>query len=483
MNSFKTFGLPLTAALLLSGCSTLSTVGDTVSGLNPFGGGGNSGQGEAIDDPNRISILELSESLVVTGALQPSDVVLPDPLPTNSWPQVGGNATHSMQRLTSDGNLEKAWTKDFGKGSSRKGRILAPPVIQGDRIYVMDANNTVRALSVDGGSRIWDYKLKIESSGKTRRGRKSLFDRVRDPLSFRDEGGVDKDGVGGGLSIVDNKVFVTSGLGIVEALDAETGESVWRRQIRVPLHSAPTIKDGRVFAISDDNELFAFDAETGETEWTYQGIVEGARMLTLPAPAVVDEVVIAPFSSGELIALRVQNGSVLWQDSLSGGGRLTPLASLNDIASGPVVADGYVIASAQSGVTNAFDLRTGQRIWSQPAGSLSFPWVAGDFIYSATTNGEIICMSKLDGQLVWLTQLEGFKNEKKREKKIAWSGPVLVDDKLVVLSSRGVGMELNPFDGSVIREFKTGQDVFVPPVFANGTLYIVSDGAKLTAYR
>ena len=481
MNKFKTLTLSVLSGLVLSGCGTLETVGDTVSGLNPFSD--NSGQGEAIDDPNRISILQLSEELVVTGALQPSDVVLPDPLISNDWTQHGGNSTHSLQRLTSDGSLDKAWSRDFGKGSSRKGRILAPPVVQGDRLYTMDANNTVRALNADDGSRIWEYTVKIDSEGRTRRGRKSIIERVRDPLAFRDTGGVDKNGVGGGLSIVDNVVYLTSGLGVIEALDASTGESLWRRELRVPLHSAPAMKDGRLFAISDDNELFALDAETGDTQWTYQGIIESARMLTLPAPAVVNEVVIAPFSSGELVALQVQNGSVLWQDALSGGGRLTPLASLNDIASGPVVADGFVIASAQSGAMNAFDLRTGQRVWSQPAGTLSFPWIAGDFVYAATTNGEIICMSKLDGQLVWLTQLDQFKNEKKREKKIAWSGPVLVDDKLVVFSSRGIGMELNPFDGSVIREFKTGQDVFVPPVFANGTLYVVSDGAKLTAYR
>lgn len=482
MSKLKKFTLPLMAGVLLSGCSTLSSVGDTVSNLNPFGGN-DSTQGEAVDDPNRISILQLSEELVVTGAIQPGDVILPDPLPTNDWTQVGGNSTHSLQRLTSDGSLDKAWSKDFGSGSSRKGRIVAPPVIQGDMIYVMDAKNTVRALSANGGSRIWQHKVEIEALGKTRRGKRSLLDRVRDPLSFRDEGGADKFGVGGGVSVDGNVVYVTSGLGVIEALDAGTGESLWRREIRVPLHSAPTVKNGRLFAISDDNELFALNAQTGETQWTYQGIVENARMLTLPAPAVIDEVVIAPFSSGELVALRVQNGGVLWQDSISGGGRLTPLASLNDIASGPVVADGYVIASAQSGAINAFDLRTGQRIWSQPAGTLSFPWVAGDFVYAATTNSEIICMSKLDGRLVWLTQLDTFKNEKKRKKKIAWSGPVLVDDKIVVFSSRGVGMELNPFDGSVTREFKTGQDVFVPPVFANGTLYIVSDGAKLTAYR
>jgi len=36
------------------------------------------------------------------------------------------------------------------------------------------------------------------------------------------------------------------------------------------------------------------NAATGDVIWTYQGIVETARMLTAPAPAVVDEVVIAP---------------------------------------------------------------------------------------------------------------------------------------------------------------------------------------------
>jgi len=97
VNNIKTYSLSFTAALLLSACSTLSNVGDTVSGLNPFGG--NNSQGELTDDPDRISILELSEKLVVTGELQPSDVVLPDPVLQNDWTQVGGNTSHSLQRV------------------------------------------------------------------------------------------------------------------------------------------------------------------------------------------------------------------------------------------------------------------------------------------------------------------------------------------------------------------------------------------------
>ena len=249
------------------------------------------------------------------------------------------------------------------------------------------------------------------------------------------------------------------------------------------MHSAPTFSGGRVFSVSDDNELFAFDADTGEVLWTYQGIIESARMLTAPSPAVIDDTVIAPFASGELVALRVQNGGVLWQDALSSAGQLTPLASLNDIASGPVIADGFVVATAQSGVISAFDLRTGQRIWTQPAGSLGFPLVAGDFVYSATTEGEVICLSKLDGTVVWIQQLKSFKNEKKRKKRIAWAGPILAGDRLMVMSSQGQAVVLNPYDGSIINEFKVGDDVFVAPVIANETVYVLTDSAKLIALR
>jgi len=106
------------------------------------------------------------------------------------------------------------------------------------------------------------------------------------------------------------------------ALDAKTGSEIWSTETRTPLHSAPAVAGGRAFAVSDDNEIFAFDAATGQVLWTYQGIIETARMLTSPAPAVVDDVVLAPFASGELVALRAQNGGVLWQDALSSSGRV-----------------------------------------------------------------------------------------------------------------------------------------------------------------
>jgi outer membrane protein assembly factor BamB len=472
------------ALLMLGGCSTLGGVGDALDAINPFSSSdedAKAAQGEVSDD--RISILELNETLQVSGTITPDQVTLPPVYANTDWPQVGGNPAHVVQHTGATGNFDRLWSKDVGKGSARKGRVVAPPVVAGGRIYTMDGRNRVTAMDANSGDRIWDFEVALEEREKTRVGRVGVVERVRDPLSFFDGSGTDKESVGGGVAVSDGKLFITSGLGVVMALDAQSGDEIWRRNTRVPMHSAPTSAGGRVFAVSDDNELFAFNANTGEVLWTYQGIVESARMLTAPSPAVVGDTVISGFASGELIAFRAQNGGVLWQDALSSSGQLTPLASLNDIASGPAIADGYVIASAQSGVTSAFDLRTGQRVWSQPAGSLGFPLIAGDFVYLATTEGQVVCMSKLDGSIVWIQQLQSHKNLKKKKKRIAWAGPILVGERLMVMSSRGQGVTLSPYDGSIISEFKVGEDVFVSPIIANETVYVLTDSAKLIAFR
>lgn len=480
------WGLTLTGTLLFGGCSTLGGVGDAIGSINPFDTSeedAKAAQGEVAENDDRISLLSLEDTLTVSENTSPEGIVIPEPYINTEWSQVGGNLTHAMQHTAARGSLDKIWSSDAGKGSSRKGRVLAPPVIKDGRIYVMDGSNRISAFDASTGDRIWENKITVKLKGKTREGRTGIIERITNPSSITDTGGKDKESVGGGVAVADGKVIATSGLGVVEAYDMNSGAVLWRKRTITPMHSAPKIANGRVFAVSDDNELFAFDVNTGDVLWTYQGIVESARMLTAPSPAVVDDVVIAPFASGELVALRVQNGGVLWQDALSSSGQLTPLSSLNDIASGPAIADGYVIASAQSGVMSAFDLRTGQRIWTQPAGSLGFPWIAGDFVYTVTTDGKVACLSKLNGAVIWIQQLQAFKNAKKRKNRIAWSGPIMAGNRLLTISSRGEAVELNPYTGAIQRTYKVGGAVYVPPVIANETVYVLTDDAKLIAMR
>lgn len=474
-SAFKVGVASLLSAVLLSGCATLDR-------LNPFDGGDGPDQGDVIGE--RISILELNDTLTTSGTITPDQIVLPPVYVNTDWPQVGGNVAHVVQHTGASGPLDRVWSRDVGDGSDSEGFIAAPPVIANGVIYVMDADNTVRAFAEDDQDRLWDYKIEVTEQERTRTRGTSIIERIRDPRSFFDGTDKDKHGVGGGVAFHDGILYVTSGLGVLTALDAETGEEIWRKGVRVPIHSAPTIADGRIFAITDDNEIMAFDAnDQGTVLWTYQGIVETAQMLTVPAPAVFNDVVIAPFSSGELVALRVQNGGVLWQDALASSTRLTPLAALNDIAFGPAIADGYVVATAQSGVMTAFDFRTGQRVWTQPAGSIGMPWIAGDFIFTVTTDSKIAALSKIDGSVVWVTQLSAFRKEEKRKDRIVWTGPVLAGERLVAVSSRGRMVIVNPYNGAIIEERKIGDGVMVPPIIANETVYLLNDKAKLLALR
>ena len=54
--------------------------------------------------------------------------------------------------------------------------------------------------------------------------------------------------------------------------------------------------------------FFALDAETGAVDWTHTGIEETAGLIGSASPTVDGDIVIVPYSSGEIFALRAQNG-------------------------------------------------------------------------------------------------------------------------------------------------------------------------------
>jgi len=94
-----------------------------------------------------------------------------------------------MQRPTVSGNLDRVWSKDVGDGSSRKGRVVASPVISGGRIFVMDGENRVAAFDANTGDEVWRHKVTVQSKERTREGRDSLFERISNPLSITKGGG------------------------------------------------------------------------------------------------------------------------------------------------------------------------------------------------------------------------------------------------------------------------------------------------------
>lgn len=440
----------------LAACSSIPDIPNPINAIPGFGNDDEDRLNGTTPNEDRISIMSFEQGLQLSDTVEPVD--LPTAYVNQVWPQPDGYPTHAQQHTQASGPLNVVWRQSFGQGSDNDRRLIARPVVADGRVFTIDAAGQVFAHDADSGRRLWSTRLE----GPSR----------RDRMAF-----------GGAVAYDNGRVFAHSGYNYFVALDADTGSEIWRTETLVPFHGAPTVADGRVFVSSDNNELLAIDADDGIVLWTHPGIVETARLLTAPSPAVLGDLVVAPFASGELIALRVQNGNPIWSDSLSGATGLTALSEINDVAGSPVIMEDTVYAMSHSGILVAISLRTGERLWSQPAGGSQAPWIAGNYLFVTTNEAEIVCMDRRDGSVLWITQLELFENPNKRRNRIAWTGPVLAGGRVFVASSTGEAVLLNAYDGEILREMDLRDDVFIGPVIANETIYVVTDEARLIALR
>lgn len=474
-------------ALTLAGCGA----GERLDRLNPF-------SGEETDDPDapaqseRISILAYDSTLERSPDFgQP--INLPTPYVNDRWPQPDGYPSHALQHTQASGDLSRVWRTRIGEGSGNNQRLNARPVLLDNVVYTVAADGRVSAHDAGTGNEIWSRTIRRQRDDGSGGG----FS-VPIPFIGGDSVSPDRMTFGGGIAVDAGRVYVHRGAEFIAALDAASGEEIWRQTAFTPFHSAPTVTDGRVFVTTDDNEMMAIDATNGDVLWTHRGISESARLMTAPSPAVFGEIVIVPYTSGEIVALRVQNGSVLWSDSLTRVGGLTPMSTINDIAGSPVVVNDRVYAMSHSGLLAAFDLRTGERVWTQEVGGLHTPWVAGDYLFMVSTDAQVIALDRHDGQIRWISELPAFRNPNKRKDRIAWAGPIMAGGRLVLVSSSQTGRDLPLVPGGggtgqlVIIDASTGEQLgnrdldapaYIAPIIADETIYVLTDDGRLAAYR
>ena len=453
-------------ALALAGCDTLGGVSDTVSGwFSPTTKVKLKGE--------RISVMAADISLKPDPDLAKTDVVLPPPYTNGEWPEPGGYAANAMYHLKAGGPLRTAWQADTGKGSDDDSRLTAPPVVSGGRIFVLDAQAHIFAFDARSGRPLWNRNLAPQGPDDF-----NFFGLMGPDMSIDPS-----KGFGGGVALDAGKVFVSTGFGSVFALDAATGKQLWKSDLEVPIVNAPVANGGRVFVSSQDNHFVALSENDGHTLWDHQGISESAGILTSTSAAVAGDYVIVPYSSGELYAIRVENGRAEWNDMLTKAGTVTALSELDDIAGRPVVDRDMVFAISHSGMMAAISLNTGEREWSRDVGGIQTPWVAGDFVYVLTTDGQVLCLERKDGRVKWVHQLPRWAGSSNSDDPIVWSGPVLVSDRLILVSSAGKAVSLSPYSGTLLGRIDIPDGTYIAPVVANGTLYLLTNGAQLIAMR
>jgi outer membrane protein assembly factor BamB len=427
-----------------------------LSGCGVFGGGKGGPKTPTVG--NRIPILSRIDTAAnVDPTLAMVEVLLP-PAETNSdWPQAGGTADKSYGHPALGESPRRIWNVGIA-GSSNKRRLAASPVIGGGKLFVMDTSGVVSSFDAASGARGWQRGFRV--SGRTE---SSLF--------------------GGGVSYDDGRVYVTTGLGEVSALDAASGNQIWTAKPAGPLRGSPTIAFGSVYVMTQDNRIHALNAEDGKPLWAESGSSGQTGVFGVAAPAAGAGTVIAGYSTGEISAYRYENGRTLWSDALARTSISTQVGVLTDLDADPIIDSGRVYALGQGGRMAAYELVSGQRIWELNLAGISTPAVAGDWIFTLTDDGRLLCIARTSGKVRWMTQLARFKNEKKKKNPIFWTGPVLAGGRLWLGNSRGEIVSADVGDGKLNAFQQVGSSISLAPVVAGGVLYYLDDGGKITAFR
>lgn len=407
----------------------------------------------------RISVLELQK------ALEPEDPVLatqgliaPDPWRNEFWPQVGGYPNHSMQHLQlSESPLQLAWTADIGEGTNSSFPLIAQPVIVEKTIFTLDSESHLSAFDIETGKQLWRFDV--------------TSPKEEDPV------------IGGGIAFSGGVLYVTNGYNEILAMNPENGKIFWRKPIPSPARAAPTVMEDRIFLTTLDDRLIALSTADGSQIWEYKGLNEIAGLVGAASAAANRDIVVPVFTSGEITALRIENGSVAWTDNLANLKSVGGLAGLADIRGLPVIDKGLVFAVSYSGKMVAIDERSGTRVWQREIGGAQTPWLAGNYIFVLSASNQLVAMGRDNGVIRWVTDLARWGDEKKRKDPVTWVGPVLAGNRLILAGTGGRVVEISPENGKMLTQWSVGKTISIPPVIAGGTLYLLADDGTLMAYK
>ncbi len=433
------FAGALALAATVAGCAGDGPTLPKLADLNPFA------EKQQPLPGRRVALVQQTDSISSNLADAATPLVLPPQRSNDAWSQPGGEATNAPGHLALTGAPRQVWSANAGEGSSKSGRILASPIVYDGRIYTLDAAGLVSSFALSGGKGF--------------------------QISTTPENEVGAGGHGGGLAADNGRLYVANGYGVAAALDPQSGKMLWQKNLGAPIRSAPTVAGDKLFVTTIQGRFYCLNAADGSELWSARGLPQPASLLTSTSPAIDGDVVIVPYPSGDVMALKISDGTPVWSENLARTRQTSQLASMSDAAR-PAVDGGVVFAIGHAGRMIATNAKTGERVWSIDVPGTQTPWVAGDTVYVVDTQGRVMALARGDGKTRWTTQLPDTKT---------WSGPVLAGGTLWLASNKGKLVGVDASTGRISGGVDLGDPVYIPPVVAQGRMFVLTDSAKLIA--
>jgi outer membrane assembly lipoprotein YfgL len=312
--------------------------------------------------------------------------------------------------------------------------------------------------------------------------------------------------------VVGSRVYLAGAGGTVAAVNAETGQDVWRTSLGTPLatgvgadgevaavvtqenalialvggqqrwnvqlpakvFTAPLVAGGRVFVVTADRTVLAFDGNNGARLWSQQRPGEPLVLSQAGVLLAVGDTLVAGLS-GRLTGLNPQNGSVRWEAPIATPRGTNEVERLVDLV-GPVSRLGdSVCARAYSAAVGCVDASRGSVSWTQAARGSS--GLAGDdrLVFGTESDGRVRAWQRASGEAAWTVE---------RLKYRGLSAPLAVGRVVAVGEATGTVHLLSREDGSELTRLSTdGSAIVGGPALAGQVLLVQTRNGGVFAWR
>lgn len=242
------------------------------------------------------------------------------------------------------------------------------PAIDGSSVYAASSQGDIARLDSVSGKQVWRINAGERLSG----------------------------GVGAG----DNLVLVGTPKGMVLAFD-QNGKSLWKARVSSEVLSAPRISNGVIVVRCGDSRIFGLSAIDGKRKWVYERVTPSLALRSSAGVTLADGAAYAGFAGGKLVAIKIEDGKVLWEASVALPKGATEIERIADITSLPVVDGRMVYAVAFQGRVAAVDRTNGRILWTRDISSYTGMDAQSERVYVTHSGGAVYALDYSSGKSYW----------------------------------------------------------------------------------
>ena len=272
----------------------------------------------------------------------------------------------------------------------------------------------------------------------------------------------------------DRSLVVADNLANYYVINLNNGELVWSKSNSAPFNSQIKIFKDRFFIIDFTNTLRCFSLKNGEELWSFQtekSLIRSQKKLSI---VIVKDTVYFNNSLGDISALNVNDGSLIWQLPTQ---KSTLYESSFSLETSDIIADeNNLFFSNNNNQFFSIDVNSGSFSWENTVNSNLRPTLIGNFLISVSIEGYLIITEINSGKIIRITDV--FKNFKKNKRsKVKPTGFVIGLNKIYVSTNIGRLLIIDTATGQTISTLKIDNEKIAQPFIIDKELFVIKDNA------